>query len=215
MATILKNTCVQCSSEIPLNRKGFSGSRGPKQRYCVPCRAQRNRERVVLWHARRRARLGITKQNRGRPDSAIFEAHYKDVKLAAALALCRSCKTPLGAHIAKADFCAPCAQKRNEISLRKCRANRKRIEGGSDLDPYAVFTRDGWRCYLCGIDTPRELRGTQLPNAPELEHKTPLSRGGGHTLENTACSCHSCNAAKNSKTLEEYLAWLANKESTA
>lgn len=64
------------------------------------------------------------------------------------------------------------------------------------VDPIAVFERDGWRCYICGKDTPRELRGTNHDDAPELEHKISLFNGGDHSYANTACACRSCNAEK-------------------
>lgn len=63
-----------------------------------------------------------------------------------------------------------------------------------------VFQADGWRCYLCGCDTPRELMGSTEPSAPELEHVVPLSKGGTHTRSNVRCACRRCNAAKGART---------------
>jgi len=59
-----------------------------------------------------------------------------------------------------------------------------------------VFEADGWRCYLCGCETPRELMGSIESNAPELEHVIPLSKGGTHTKDNVRCSCRACNLNK-------------------
>jgi hypothetical protein len=72
------------------------------------------------------------------------------------------------------------------------------------VNPIRVFERDAWRCYLCGIGTPRHKRGTYEPDAPELEHVIPISRGGEHSYANTACSCRACNAAKGDMTVEEF-----------
>jgi 5-methylcytosine-specific restriction endonuclease McrA len=66
-----------------------------------------------------------------------------------------------------------------------------------------VCERDGWRCYLCGVDTPKELSGTDEPNAPELEHVVPLSAGGAHSYENVRCACRRCNRVKGGKTIGE------------
>jgi len=79
---------------------------------------------------------------------------------------------------------------------------RKRIkQGGYErFDPMEVLNRDNWRCQLCGIDTPRKLRGTYDDRAPELDHIVPLSKGGAHTRENTQCLCRSCNLNKGART---------------
>jgi hypothetical protein len=62
-----------------------------------------------------------------------------------------------------------------------------------------VFERDGWRCQICGKLTPKEKRGTKCLNAPELDHRIPISRGGPHTYSNVQCSCHKCNSIKSNK----------------
>ena len=80
----------------------------------------------------------------------------------------------------------------------KKRAQRRaRLVG--DVDPIRVFDRDDWACQICGIDTPRELRGSFEPQAPELDHIIPLSKGGEHSYRNTQCTCRQCNGAKGSR----------------
>lgn len=51
-----------------------------------------------------------------------------------------------------------------------------------------------WRCVYCD----RELR------KPEMEHLTPIVRGGEHVAGNVAPACRSCNARKRHRTVEEY-----------
>jgi 5-methylcytosine-specific restriction endonuclease McrA len=70
-----------------------------------------------------------------------------------------------------------------------------------NVNPTRVFDRDKWKCQLCGITTPRKMRGTIAPNAPELDHIVPLSRGGIHTYSNTQCLCRQCNGRKGSKLM--------------
>lgn len=53
-------------------------------------------------------------------------------------------------------------------------------------------------CYLC-LKAP----------ATDVEHMTPLSRGGSNQPENLRPACHPCNTSKGSKTYEEYLDYLA------
>lgn len=51
-------------------------------------------------------------------------------------------------------------------------------------------------CYLC-------LEPIKFGN-DHLEHKTPLSRGGGNSKENLGVSCAYCNFKKHNKTVEEF-----------
>lgn len=69
----------------------------------------------------------------------------------------------------------------------------------SPVNRRKVFERDGWKCYLCGCDTPMEMSGAREDNSPELDHVVPMSRGGAHSYENTRCSCRACNLAKSDK----------------
>lgn len=73
---------------------------------------------------------------------------------------------------------------------------RERATAVESVNPYKVFDRDGWKCRCCGIDTPLEKRGSYAPDAPELDHIRPLSKGGGHTYKNTQLLCRQCNADK-------------------
>lgn len=62
-----------------------------------------------------------------------------------------------------------------------------------------VFERDGWRCQICGKLTPKKNRGTRYPNAPEADHRIPMSKGGGHNYDNVQCACRKCNGEKSNK----------------
>jgi len=91
-----------------------------------------------------------------------------------------------------------------KVHKRIYKARRRAIERGlhaDQIDPIKVFERDGWRCHLCGCKTPRHLRGTCEPNAPEMDHVIPLAAGGTHTWGNVKCSCRRCNGSKGAKPL--------------
>ena len=45
----------------------------------------------------------------------------------------------------------------------------------------------------------------------QLDHKTPLSKGGGDHEENIVASCHLCNRRKGSRTAVEFLAAMARR----
>ena len=85
------------------------------------------------------------------------------------------------------------------------RKRRKAIQRGAKVGaPFTykqVFDRDGWRCQMCGVNTPERLRGTYKKNAPELDHIVPLSKGGEHSYTNTRCLCRSCNAWKSDRII--------------
>lgn len=85
------------------------------------------------------------------------------------------------------------AQKSAARMLRKAKERAAKVE---TVNPYRVFERDGWLCRLCGVPTPKAKRGTYEPDAPELDHVVPLSKGGDHSYANTQCACRRCNGAK-------------------
>lgn len=52
------------------------------------------------------------------------------------------------------------------------------------------------KCAYCGKDCAREYH---------IDHKLPLSRGGGNDINNLALSCPTCNWKKNNKTDIEFI----------
>ena len=102
-------------------------------------------------------------------------------------------------------FCGPyCGRRHARKGMPKNAMSRARKFGvarDGRIRSIAVFERDLWRCQLCGRSTPKRLRGTQEPSAPELDHIVPLSRGGGHVWENVQCACRECNSRKGAKPL--------------
>ena len=54
-------------------------------------------------------------------------------------------------------------------------------------------------CSYCAIEL--------SPDQIQLDHVTPLSKGGSHTIDNFAISCRSCNCSKGNKTLDEFIAY--------
>lgn len=136
--------------------------------------------------------------------------------------LCRDC----GVKVEKgAQRCEPCKEIAKQESRQRARARqktdpkykawrrasksaskarrraRRKAATIETFDPIEILSRDGWRCHLCGIKTPRRLRGTFEDNAPELDHVVPLAAGGEHSRKNTACCCRKCNIEKADKPL--------------
>jgi hypothetical protein len=67
-----------------------------------------------------------------------------------------------------------------------------------------VFSRDGFRCYLCGQQVARgrkkSRRGKPLAT---IDHIVPLSRGGTSKITNLKTACESCNTRKNNKIFKQ------------
>ncbi len=59
----------------------------------------------------------------------------------------------------------------------------------------------GWRCYLCGVGL--------TTHTAQIEHRTPISRGGSNWLANLAPACAPCNRRKYTKTESEFRCILA------
>lgn len=99
-------------------------------------------------------------------------------------------------------FCTPQCGKALHRRIRKMKLRALVVLAEAEnVNPYKVFVRDKWICQLCGVKTPRKLRGSYQSNAPELDHIVPLSLGGEHSYRNTQCACRQCNGSKGAKPL--------------
>jgi 5-methylcytosine-specific restriction endonuclease McrA len=81
-------------------------------------------------------------------------------------------------------------------AYRRARKLKQRGVTVEPVNPIRVLQRDNWRCQLCGMPTPRRLRGTYDDRAPEVDHIVPLAKGGEHSYRNVQCACRKCNLAK-------------------
>jgi 5-methylcytosine-specific restriction endonuclease McrA len=129
------------------------------------------------------------------------EAKHKAAGLVAKCGECSCSFCPTYGY-SHATLCQVCAAERLKASNRASKAARKARERRAlvdRVDPFVVFERDGWACRMCGTHTPREKRGTYEPDAPELDHIKPLSKGGEHSYANTQCCCRRCNGIKSDR----------------
>ena len=112
----------------------------------------------------------------------------------------------------------PEARKRKSEYRSAARAKKKNALVFGEIIPTVELLRDrdGDLCYYCQRTLSFELvsrkRGATIPkDAVEVEHKTPLSRGGKHTLKNTVLACNGCNSEKYNKTEQEYIEFRKNR----
>lgn len=109
---------------------------------------------------------------------------------------CGSSFVPEYGNKRRAYCTSECMKRRVKRVAKRKREAMKRGVLCESVDPIAVFDRDDWKCMICGIDTPRDKRGSYEPDAPEMDHIYPLSKGGSHTYDNVQCACRQCNAKK-------------------
>jgi hypothetical protein len=88
----------------------------------------------------------------------------------------------------RAIYCESCAGDSKEI--------QRKIRSGVAKLRLEVLERDGYLCQYCWSPVTNETA--------EIDHRTPVSRGGSGSLENLATTCHGCNWAKGTRTAEEY-----------
>lgn len=203
--------CAFCASEVTVT----AWKNQERVRFCsVKCRALLSSKVAYERNALRR----IADRIRAKPQSAVRREILALRRIARSVreqGRCRHCDS---LYVRKQRFQRYCSSAcrgaasastdERYKSSELCRAARRRgkskrravIRGCAheSIDPIKVFERDKWRCHLCGVKTPRSLRGTTDDRAPELEHIVSLADGGSHTWGNVACSCRKCNISKGS-----------------
>lgn len=113
---------------------------------------------------------------------------------------CRQCMRDRSSAHAKAN-----PDQRRERMAR--RIDREDNATGSYSEADNRFIREQLRdcCRYCG---------EKLNGSGEIDHLTPVARGGTNRIENLTLSCMPCNRAKLSKTLEEFLEWRTERTLT-
>lgn len=88
---------------------------------------------------------------------------------------------------------------KNLERIDRYKAQRAAAEGFySDADVARIRADLQDRCGYCGED---------LDDGSEIDHITPVSRGGSNDPSNLTLCCLSCNRTKGDKTLSEYREW--------
>lgn len=124
----------------------------------------------------------------------------RDARQRRAATPCATCGDPIG--MGQRKYCGKKCRDSGDTtrSIRRSVARAymyaKRNVNVVQFDPVDVLARDGWRCRMCGVMTPKALRGKNLPTSPELDHIIPISKGGPHAPWNTQCLCRRCNRSK-------------------
>lgn len=131
----------------------------------------------------------------------------KPQPVATTIKACGHCGSPFAGSAGKHYCSSKCSKAHARRLYGRKHRHRARRHGAAyePIDPIKVFERDRWRCQICQVRTPRSLRGTNEPTAPELDHIMPMALGGSHTLTNVQCACRRCNGEKGARPLGQML----------
>jgi len=85
----------------------------------------------------------------------------------------------------------------HRVRMFEYRTKKKVTSDGTVTDELLKSLYAEPACYYCGEDTPSNLR--------TIDHKIPLSKGGGHVADNLVMACWSCNCSKRDLNEIEFL----------
>ena len=215
--------CVECAKRHHNARKRPRKRRNRKPLTEQQRLAKRARDRGRVRSAqsteaqRRASREWKRKRRPAKPircSKAVYRQHLRaGYRLRAAvsarliarrLTRCAWCGSSFRSDGRRRVYCSPHCGRRADKSVY---GRARRAKTRAVVNPLRVFERCNWCCQACGCESPLSLRGTTHQDAPELDHRVPLSRGGEHTEANCQLLCRTCNGLKGSKTDEEFAAW--------
>lgn len=113
--------------------------------------------------------------------------------------VCRACM--------RANSAKHAAENPEQYAQRRQLRQKREMDAGSSVPD--TFDRQGLRAFLgdkcryCEAD---------LEGGGELDHLTPVARGGSGNPGNLTLCCRACNRSKLAKTLDEYLHWRRERE---
>lgn len=202
-----KYCSVRCKDRRPRPNRGPrpSGKHAFEERQCKACSgsyvARKDNTRVFCSDPCREDWNRITR--------AVSFRVYRRIKAQPVVRQCPDCGGTPAPHLHR---CLPCrdtarakarasAKQRDKTTglksaRRKARKVKLRGVRVETVNLLKVLERDNWTCQLCGIKTPKKLRGTYDDRAPEVDHIVALAAGGEHSYRNTQCACRKCNIAK-------------------
>lgn len=148
---------------------------------CRPCRRQEIDAKRAAKRKRATAAQRLTRAAAGRTGNGIWCAGD-----------CASCGTPFVRRGQPSPYCSQVCSRREKA------ARRRALEAGAKITPgrrFAVHERDNWRCTICGDPVNRDAKVPEL-DAPVIDHRIPLARGGSHGADNWQTAHFYCNSVK-------------------
>ena len=187
--------CSKCKRELPRTSEYFHRRGNSFKSWCKECRSWKTLGADTLEVLRQKGRANYHKNPQKHKEMVVrwrSENHHQ--MLETMKRYNRNHKEEIATYLH--DY----AQK-NKEKYRLYNANRRArlllAEGDiSSLDVGSLFEEQQGLCYYCGCS---------IENGYEVEHKTPLSRGGSNLKANLCLSCEHCNDIKHCKNEEEFV----------
>lgn len=202
-----QQTCLQCSGSLV--RK----SRGRPSLYCSDrCRRLADTARQAFASAAERSALiciqcegsfsGRRKDQKFCSGECRVDHNNEKQKEARPTRPCGDCGQPITRRTRR-KLCEECRVEHAEAQrLRHIgHTHRRRLHPDArfePFDPIVLFDKEGWICWVCDFPVSPD---TKYPNpaCPSVDHVTPLSLGGDHTLENSRLAHFSCNSRRGNR----------------
>lgn len=155
--------CEWCGKHSHRNLSGTNKAKGYEQRWCsMACRTG---QAASLKSERDAARkIAVAERRRSRRKAPVYWAavlHRQTAKVVTCDCGVQFCPLfKVGKHMKR---CPPCQEKEcrdQRAAARKAGKVRLKTQWVQMVKPSVVFERDGWKCYICGVATPKALRGT-------------------------------------------------------
>lgn len=160
--------------------------------------------------------LEVTKEARAakRKETAIKRQHLREERRAERMRqkfermnveqigfkCCKRCGQPM---LGGLKYCSDiCRRRANDSSKDMRRRTRERDQFVDNVSLEVLYKMDDGICYLCGkacrYDDFIMLNGSFIAGDyyPSIDHVVPLSKGGGHSYENTRLAHRICNSIK-------------------
>lgn len=201
--------CPECSKQFRQTKNG--GANGDQLTICCSSRCGYERKHRIDKEISLIKNMGTLIQvGKGRRVRALISARVSTAYKNAKRDHCRDCGAGIEQDTSQncKRYCDQCQSTKLSAYLSLARrtgmipisGDRSRAKHyGVEYEPIkrkVVFDLHGWHCAQCNDETPKELKGTINPKAPELDHVIPISKGGPHNYANVQLLCRECNAIK-------------------
>lgn len=187
-------SCSGCGENKPKGE--FSPQPSNKNRghaaYCKPCLAAYARERYAKNREAGAERMRTQRKNPG--VKARIAEYNKTYRLENRELVRRLDNDPAKRERDRARRKTPEGRRLSVLSTQRRRAALLRGSGVSAEQWESRLREFNFCCAYC-----------LMPGEMTLDHMTPLSHGGEHSLENVIPACGSCNSRKNTKNILEFL----------
>lgn len=145
-----------------------------QRRFCSSTCATREKDQLLLWHAKDRCHLPI----------------------------CTDCGQTGGFNPHKGHICKNCAVVRTSERLNQSMAVRRdrELSGDRGISWRALMLRDGRNCHLCGGVVANSAGKPDCRRGGTVDHLIPIAEGGTHTWDNVALAHWECNVSRGART---------------